>query len=290
MTELAVNASILGGLKSSRPASRVAEPVNRGRALLERNYDLICQKLHRLGRRSGLPDHETEELRSWALLKLVEDDYRILASWQERSSFSTYLNVVLVNLVRDYRCHVWGKWRSSAMAQRLGPAAVLLEQLLYRDGLSFEEAAERMRTVYGSTLSQAALEDLAVRLPQRLGCRRAGEEEMVRLPVDGKVEAGIEDRERALISAQLRELLLPVLRSLSAEERFLLKLHYWDHLSLAAISPLLGRPQRALYPLRTRCLKRIRLHLEKAHLGLDQVSVLLGGAHWYLDPEEGGLV
>ena len=290
MTELAVKASFLGGLGSSRPASVVAEPANPGRALLERNYDLVCQKLHRLGRRSGLPDQEVEELRSWALLKLVEDDYRILASWQGRSSFSTYLNVVLVNLVRDYRCHVWGKWRPSAVAQRLGPEAVLLEQLLYRDGLFFGEAVERMRTVHGVTLSRAELEGFEARLPRRFGHRPVGEEEMAHIPVDGKVEARIEDCERALIATQLREMLLPVLRSLPAEERLLLKLHYWDHLSLAAISPLLGRPQRTLYPLRARCLKKIRLHLEKAHLGLDQVQVLLGGAHWYLDPEEGGLL
>jgi RNA polymerase sigma factor (sigma-70 family) len=290
MTDLAVKVPFLGGLGSSRPAARVAAPVNRGRALLESHYDLVCQKLHRLGRRSGLPDPEIEELRSWALLKLVDDDYRILASWQGRSSFSTYLNVVLVNLVRDYRCHVWGKWRPSAAAQRLGPAAVLLEQLLYRDGLSFDEAAERMRTAHGISLSRAELERIEVKLPRRSGHRRAGEEEMARIPAIGQVEARVEDRERALIAAQLRELLLPVLRSLSAEERLLLKLHYWDHLSLAAISPLLNRPQRTLYPLRTRCLKKIRRHLEKAHLGLDQVGVLLGGAHWYLDPEEGGLV
>ena len=61
-----------------------------------------------MGRRSGLPEHEAEELRSWALFKLVEDDYRILARWEGRSKLSSYLTVVLVNLMRDYRIHVWG--------------------------------------------------------------------------------------------------------------------------------------------------------------------------------------
>src|SRR5262245_4031335 len=80
------------GRSSPRPAS-VSEPEAptpvRGRDLLESHYDLIQQKLVLLGRRSGLPEHEAEELRSWALFKLVEDDYRILARWEGRSSFST---------------------------------------------------------------------------------------------------------------------------------------------------------------------------------------------------------
>jgi hypothetical protein len=60
-----------------------------GRELLEAYYNMIQQKLSHLGRRSGLPEHEAEELRSWALLKLVEDDYRMLNAWEGRSSFST---------------------------------------------------------------------------------------------------------------------------------------------------------------------------------------------------------
>jgi RNA polymerase sigma factor for flagellar operon FliA len=254
--------------------------------LLETHFDLICQKLHRLSRHSGLPDHETEELRSWALFKLVEDDYRILASWQGRSSFPTYLNVVLVNLMRDYRSHVWGKWRPSAAARRLGPESVLLERLLVRDGLPLDEALERMRTEPGVSLSRAELEGIALKLPQRSRTRWVGEEEMLNFPTDGQVESRIEDGEHAATAAQLRELLLPTFRSLPPEERRLLKLHYWDGLSMAAIAPLLGRSQRKLYAARDRCLKKIRRHLEKAGLSLDQVRALLGGAHWYLDPEE----
>lgn len=271
---------------SPRPALPTANPARRGRMLLESHFDLICQKLHRLSRKSGLPEHEAEDLRSWALLKLVEDDYRILARWEERSSFSTYMNVVLVNLMRDYRIHVWGKWRPSAAARRAGQAGVLLERLLARDGLSLEEALERMRTEHGVSLSRVELENLAARLPRRSRHRQVGEEELLQLPVDGQVESRIEDRERARTAAQLRELLLPALQSLPAEERLLLRLHYWDGLSMAAISPRLGRSQRELYALRDRCLKKIRGPLEKARLGPAQVSALLGGAHWYLDPEE----
>lgn len=268
-----------------RAAHLPGAPAYRGQALLEQHFELICKRLERLSRLSGLPEHEAEELCSWALFKLVEKDYRILASWEGRSSFSTFLTVVLVNLMRDYRIHVWGKWKPSVAARRRGPEAVLLERLCVRDGLPVDEAIERMRTEHGISLPQTELEQMVTPLRRRMRRRRVGEEELLRIPVDGQVEKRIEDGERAFLENQLRELLAPLLQSLPAEDRLLLKLHYWDGLSMAAICPVLGRPQRELYSVRDKCLKKLRRHLEEAGMGPDQVRRLMGCSHLELAPE-----
>jgi RNA polymerase sigma factor (sigma-70 family) len=274
-------------LPRPRPVRLPDTPPSRGRALLEQHFPLIRQRLDRLSRRSGLPEHEAEELRSWALFKLVENDYRILASWEGRSSFPTFLTVVLVNLMRDYRIHVWGKWRPSAAALRRGPEAVLLERLCVRDRLPLDEAIERMRTEHGVSLSQAELERMAVSLRRSTERRRVSEEELLRIPVDGQVESRIEDGERARTEERLRELLAPLLQSLPAQDRLLLKLHYWEGLSMATISPLLGRPQRELYSARDKCLKKLRRSLEKEGLSTDQVRGLSGCSH--LDLAQDGI-
>jgi len=234
--------------------------------LLEMHYGLIQKKLFHVSRQSGLPEQEAEELRSWALLRLLEDDCRILRAWQGRSSFSTYLTVVLVNLMRDYRIHVWGKWRPSAAAKRLGREAVLLEELWVRDGFSLDEAAERLRTVHGVRLSRAEIEAIAVQLPRRVERRQVGEDELHDITVDGRVEERVEDAERGQAARRLQEALLPELRALSAEERLLLKLHCRDGLSMAAIAPVLGRPQRELFTCWDRCLKKLRRALEQTGL------------------------
>jgi RNA polymerase sigma factor (sigma-70 family) len=246
----------------------------RGRALLESQYELIQKKLQVMGRHSGLPEHEAEELRSWALFKLVEDDYRILGRWEGRSSFATYLTVVLVNLTRDYRIHVWGKWRPSAAAQRLGEEAVLLEQLTVRDGLPLEEAIYRMRIEKGVSTPAAGLEALALKLPPRSGRRQVDDGELVWLPVDGQVEARLVDGERARAAARVRDVLPALFRELPAEDRLLLQLHYRNDLSMAAISPLLGIPQRELYSRRDRCLKKLRRALEQTGLDACGLRVL----------------
>lgn len=263
--------------RSSQPPLPPSDhPVSRGRALLEAHYPLILKKLQHLSRRSGLPEHEAEEFRSWAVFKLVDGDYHMLARWEGRSSFPTFLTVVLVNLMRDYRIHVWGKWRPTAAARRNGPAAVLLEQLCDRDGLALDEAIERMRIEHGITLSRSELERMASTLTRRIERRRVGEEELLRIPVDGQVESRVEEAERVRLEEALRTTMNRLLRSLSAEDRRLLKLYFWDGLSMAAISPILGRPQRELFTARDKCLKRLRRNLEEAGVGADRVRMLLG--------------
>jgi RNA polymerase sigma factor (sigma-70 family) len=256
----------------SSPSTTAVNPG--GRVLLERHYDLICRKLDRLGRQSGLPEHDAEELRSWALFRLVEDDYRILASWTGRSSFATYLTVVLVNLARDYRTHLWGKWRPSAEAQRSGPAGVMLERLWVRDGLTLDEAIARIRVELPDPPSRARLEEIAARLPRRVGRRRVGDEELCRIAVDGQAEARVETREQAGPAARVREILRGLLRELAAEDRLLLRLHFRDGLSLAAVAPLFGTPQRLLYRRRNRCLLALRQGLERAGIrGFPNVEI-----------------
>jgi RNA polymerase sigma factor (sigma-70 family) len=272
--------------RSLQPAPSSPDPVSRGRALLETQYHLIQKKLHHLSRRSGLPEHEAEEFRSWALFKLVEDDSRVLASWEGRSSFPTFLTVVLVNLLRDYRARIWGKWRPSTAARKQGREAILLERLCFRDGLPLDEAIERMQTEHEVSLSRAQLERMAASLTRKMKRWQVSEEELLRIPVDGQVESRIEEAERSFTEEELRVLLTPLLKALSTENRLLFKLHYWDGLSVAAISPLLGRPQRELYLARDKCLKKIRRSLAEAGLSPERVRALLGCSNLELSPSE----
>jgi RNA polymerase sigma factor (sigma-70 family) len=248
----------------------------RGQALLETHLELIQRQLAQLSRRSGLPDLEAEEFRSWALFKLVDDEYRILASWEGRSTFPTFLKVVLVNLLRDYRIHIWGKWRPSAASRRHGEEAVLLEQLMIRDGLTGAEALARLRIERGVTLPAEATDRLAGVLPWRQRHRQVGDEELLQIPVDGQVENRIEEQELARIVSRLCEQLLPLLRALPAEDRLLLRAHFLEGLSIATLAPILGRPQRELYAARDRCLKKIRLALSTMGLELEQMADLIG--------------
>jgi RNA polymerase sigma factor (sigma-70 family) len=248
---------------------------SRGRSLLEEHFEVIQKTIRRAAWLGRLPSLEIEEFYSWTMLKLVEDDYRVLGQWQGKSSFPTYLNVVIQNLLRDYRVHLWGKWRSSAAARELGREAVLLERLWVRDELPLDEAIERMRREHGVTRPTAELEGIAGRLPRRAPRRRVGEEELLRVPVDGRLERGLDEEAAARVAARLQEVLPSLLRTLPDEGLRLLELHYRDGVSIAEIAPLLGRRQRELYSFRDRCLKILRRGMERAGLTSDQIGGLL---------------
>lgn len=263
------------------PESRTSLP-SRGRALLEEHFSLVQTKLRQLSRRSGLPEHEADEFCSWARFRLVENEYHILGSWEGRSSFATYLTVALANLMRDYRIHVWGKWRPSAAAQRQGWEAVLLERLRFRDRLPLSEAIHRVLAMPGSSLSYAELERIAEALPERSERRIVGEEALFLLAVDGKVDDRLILEEGAQGIARLHESLPIALKDLPAEDRLLLKLHFLDGLTIAAISNVLRVPQKQLYSRRDRCLKKLRQSLQKDAPDTKAMSETLDSSWWEL--------
>ena len=74
--------------------------------------------------------------------------------------------------------------------------------------------------------------------------------------------------------------MLPELRALPAEERLLLKLHCRDGMSMAAIAPILGRPQRELFSCWDRCLKKLRRALEQTGLSAGWLRERAGAEGW----------
>ena len=92
--------------------------------LLLDHLDLINQIVRTVGRRRHLSATEQEDFASFVHLRLVDDDYAILRKFQNRSTLWTYLAAVIERLSLDFCAEKWGRWRPSAMAERLGPVAV----------------------------------------------------------------------------------------------------------------------------------------------------------------------
>ena len=132
-----------------------------------------------IARRNRLNRHEEEEFAGEARLALVDNDYRILSRFQGQSSLRTYLTTVIQRLFLDHRQKMWGKWRPSAEAQRRGPVACRLELLVYRDGMSCEEAVETLRLNHGATETRDELLEIARTLPVRASRRPIADDEVL---------------------------------------------------------------------------------------------------------------
>ncbi|HEV8240834.1 MAG TPA: hypothetical protein VGS57_15825 [Thermoanaerobaculia bacterium] len=243
------------------------------RELLLANLSLLRDLVGFLARRYRLNAEQTEELESFVRLRLVEDDYETLRSWRQHSTLRTYLTVVVQRLFHDYCNQLWGKWRASAAALRLGPVAEALEELLYREGLTFAEACQVLGVRFN--VGPGELTRLYAQLPPRpgrprtqpLGADEVAEPEPSPNHEDTLVQRAEEDEVTRAVAASLRRL--------RAQDRLLLRLHFSDGLSVAEAARGMRVPQKALYKRLTSILKSIKRDLREAGVERHDVSRLL---------------
>lgn len=231
-----------------------------------------------LCRRHHFRKEECEDFRSHVHLKLIEDDYAVFRKFQGRSSLKTYLTTVIQNLMLDYLNHLRGKWRPSAEAERLGPTATLLEQLLVRDRYSFDEAVQEMRINRKVEMTWQELEKIAARLPSRSPRRMEGEEGLRDVPAPGKTADGrVADEERQARKRKALEVLKEARQALPAEDRLILRMMLDDRLTLAQVSRTLHldqKHQKQLYRRIQKIYKELREELERRGIKKEDIDDL----------------
>jgi RNA polymerase sigma factor for flagellar operon FliA len=232
--------------------------------LFESELPMVQEVIAYTCRRRRLPREEAQEFRSWTFLKLMDNEYAILQKYEGRASLRTYLVVVIERLSIDYQIARWGKWRPSARALELGPEAVQLESLLFRDGYTAREAVQILLSRGKTSLTEDALLEIASQLPSRP--RRA--RELSPLPASlaaetGQADGGLLKRERAEERRKLREVLDVALRGLSEEDRLIARLRFVNGLPPSRIAAALKLEVKDLYRRVEHMKKRLRKRLEK---------------------------
>ena len=248
------------------PSSSRPQPAGHGTGVAhERLYqdhvELVDSVITLICRRKHLCGADAADFRQEAHLTLLERG--VLEKYEGRSSLRTFLLVVLMRVYKDFRIRGWGKWRPSVEAQRNGEVAVRLEQLIVRDGVTFDEALETLRTNHGVTHSRAELEALAGRLPLRVIRRPQSDDVLVVVPGSGPPPDAVLSREEMRArAARARQALLEALRDLEPADRLVIKLRYFDGLPIVRIADLLEVEAKPLYRRIERLLVRLRRALE----------------------------
>lgn len=246
-------------------------------SLLVEHLGHIDRVVGGVARRHQLSATDREELTSFVHFKLLDKDCSILKKFQRRSSFTTYLTVVVERLCLDFFNERWGKWRPSAAAERIGKVATQLEQLVARDGYTFDEAVNTLQINRGFAESREELLGIFVQLPIRTIRRLAGEEELALVASrGGAYDAAFDLPEDYQLAVRIEELLAEAVAKLAEKDRLLIKMHYIEGLSVANIARLLDVEARPLYNHLEDIKRRLRTHLRKAGVDEAQVSRVIG--------------
>ena len=231
-----------------------------------------------VARRGHLNADETGEFVQIVRVRLFEDDYAIIRKFEGRSSFSTYLTTVILRLFHQWRVEMWGKWRPSAEAKRLGDKAITLERLLTRDGFTFAEAVNILTTRSGGVYTVAELEALYVRLPLRTPRAMLVSDEVTPevADVDADADERVKSRDRERSARCCAATLDAALARFDAEDRLILQLRFWKARKVPEIARITGIDQKKIYKRLDKLFARLREALEAASVSRSDVDQLLG--------------
>lgn len=201
-----------------------------------------------VGSRHHLSAIEAEDFNGFVRLRLLEDDARVLRAFEGRANIKTYLVTVISRLLVDFRKSLWGTWRPSAGATRLGPTAVLLEELMVRDGLPFDEASVVMQTTHRVEMSREDLLALAHALPVRLPRVIVGEEAASDVVAStGAADASVDLAEHLARVARVETAFARAMSRLKEVDRLIVTLRYVDDLTTPQVARLVHMDLRPLY-------------------------------------------
>jgi RNA polymerase sigma factor (sigma-70 family) len=215
---------------------------------------------------------ERDDLVSELALKLLDRDGAALKQFEARGDFEGFLVRITQRLAIDHRRRVWGRWRSSARARPLGPAAIHLDRLLGRDQMPAEEAMRHTASAYG--LPAARVEQLRQALGPTRPRRAVGFVAPASVGFTSAVETNEQHREALIV----RRALAAVLCELDEDDRALLRARYARNETIAAIADAHGLDRKGLY----RRFERLHAMLRKRLMasGVDRgraMSVLCDG-------------
>jgi RNA polymerase sigma factor (sigma-70 family) len=217
------------------------------RLLYVEQLDVINRISDSLCRRNGVRGADAEDFAADVRLKLLQDDYAVLRKYRGASSPTTFLTVVISNLFRDHRIKLWGKWRPSAEAKRRGQAAVRLEAAVYRDGQSFEQACNFLVQDGRLTVDRAELRKVLAELPHRVPRRVDDGASVDDVPSRDSADDSVLDHERDKRIQASNAALDRAVGRLDPEDRLIIRLHFFEGLSIADVARAIGIPQKPLY-------------------------------------------
>ncbi len=254
---------------------RAQVPLKDDESVFLSSLPVINDVVAQVCRRHRLTADESDEFAAEVRLQFIERRYEPLRRFEGRSSLRTYLTVVIQRLFLDYRNRLWGKWRPTAEARRLGPHAIQLERLVIRDGWNVEPATELLKTNYGVNLDEG-LSALCLRLAQRQPSRQVVPESEA-ADVEGALppaDAHVVRAEHDFLAKRVHAALDRARQTLAPEERLILRMRFDEGVPVADIARALHLNQKRLYRTIEQMLTRLRQRLEADGISKEEIGAL----------------
>lgn len=232
------------------------EPTQAWQSFLLTYHQLIMAVVRKL-----VTDHDSVmELYTHTIGKLRDNDCKKLTAYFSKArfySFETWIAVVVRNGCMDWFRKQEGRMRLSKSVQALPPEDQLIFKYVYGHGYSYEMTYEALKARHHSTLSLeemsrrvARIDDLVRRdlhLNPEQGLRnllRTAPLDETAIdgssPLNERYGAGVDlNPEEEIIHNESSQILQDVLSKLPPDQRLLIRLHYYEKLTLQEIARIM---------------------------------------------------
>jgi hypothetical protein len=170
---------------------------------------------------------------------------------------------------------MWGKWRPSAEAKRLGDKGVTVERLLTREGFTY---AETMSILTGgcNPFTIAEIDAIYVRLPVRQPrpVLVSGVENTDNGPFI-EVENELFSSERGQAARRAAATVDTIMATMDPEDQMILRMRFWAGRKVPDIGRALGLDGKRLYKRIDKLLSQLRLALEQEGIAASDICELL---------------
>jgi RNA polymerase sigma factor (sigma-70 family) len=224
--------------------------------LIDKAIGYVCHR-NRIGR------DEEDEFGSYVKFKLIESNYSIIRKFEGRSAFSTYMTTVIHRMFFQYRVQMWGKWRPSAQARRLGDKGITLERLLTRDGHTYTEAVAILTAGRDSVFTAEEIEAIYARLPIRHP-RPVLVAAMENTDNLRSIEPELFSGRRAVMARHTTATIDAAIAMMEPEDQLILRMRFWNGKKIPDIARALNVDRKKLYKRIGKLLVQLKLTLEGA--------------------------
>jgi RNA polymerase sigma factor for flagellar operon FliA len=216
----------------------------------------------------------------------------VLRKFEGRCALATYVNVVVQRVFLDWRNRMWGRWRPSTDARRLGPTAILIERLVTRDGWSLDQALETIKVNHHVELDEvlrAFCNTLSARVPAR---RMVSEDDAAEIASPGPTaDDNLVMAERDFLAKRVQTALDRARQGLPPMDRLVLKMRFEDRTAVSDIARALHLEQRPLYRTLERLLKTIGEAMQADGISRADIDAYFNAppVEWEKGPDTGPL-
>ena len=214
------------------------------KSFFESNLSITDEVIKKYCTRHHIVGDEADECNSYVYEKIIDNDYQRIREFKGKSSYKTYITVVISRILID-RMRSSGRWRPSQKALRIGKEAVILEELVFKKKYSFEQAYNALTTNHNISIERERAYKIITLLQRKHRKSTAPRDvELTDDVSDKKVtlpdEAAI-NKEISKIKDQLDYIVREIRNLLSNEERLLLKMCFEDSIKISEIARVLKK-------------------------------------------------